>query len=217
MKEVEKKIADGRVLSLIHRYLKQDVLEATPSYAADERKGTPQGAVISPLLANIYLYPVGMAMGEEGYEMVRYADDCVVLCGTQEEAERALARLRELMTARELTLHPRENKACRCSPVPGGFDFSGITSSRETLSAQEGETSSKTKSASDATSQRIRVEGDHLKTQRGAPWVVGYFKHSRHGVFKPLDGWIRRRVRSILRTPSRTTRYRTWKRLSALA
>jgi RNA-directed DNA polymerase len=201
MKEVEKKIADGRVLSLIHRYLKQDVLEAMPSYAADEREGTPQGAVISPLLANIYLHPIDIAMGEEGYAMVRYADDCVVLCGTQEEAERALARLRELMTARELTLHPEKTKLVDATQ-PGGFDFLGYH-------FEQGKRSPRKKSVDklkDKIRDRTRRANGHALREiisklnevlRG--WFE-YFKHSRHGVFKPLDGWIRRRVRSILRT-----------------
>lgn len=201
MKEVEKKIADGRVLSLIQRYLKQDVLEATPSYAADERKGTPQGAVISPLLANIYLHPVDIAMREEGYEMVRYADDCVVLCGTQEQAERALARLRELMMARQLTLHPEKTKLVDATQ-PGGFDFLGYH-------FEQGKRSPRKKSVDklkDKIRERTRRANGYALREiisklnavlRG--WFE-YFKHSRHGVFKPLDGWIRRRVRSILRT-----------------
>lgn len=201
MKEVEKKIADGRVLNLIQRYLKQDVLETTPSYAADERTGTPQGAVISPLLANIYLHPIDIVMCEEGYEMVRYADDCVVLCGTQQEAERALARLGELMAARELTLHPEKTKLVEAT-VPGGFDFLGYH-------FEQGKRSPRKKSLQkfkDQIRKLTRRANGHALSQiiselnaviRG--WFE-YFKHSRHGVFKPLDGWTRRRVRSILRT-----------------
>ena len=68
LKEVEKKIADGRVLSLIERYLNQEVLGETPSYATDAAEGTPQGAVISPLLANIYLHPIDEVMAAVGYE-----------------------------------------------------------------------------------------------------------------------------------------------------
>jgi RNA-directed DNA polymerase len=200
MREIEKKIADGRVLNLIQQYLKQDVLEATPSYAAGERKGTPQGAVISPLLANIYLHPIDTVMGEEGYEMVRYADDCVVLCSTQEEAERALARIGELMRGRELTLHPEKTKLVD-STQPGGFDFLGYH-------FEQGKRSPRPKSIrkfKDRIRELTRRANGHALRQiiselnaviRG--WFA-YFKHSRHGVFKPLDGWIRRRVRSILR------------------
>jgi RNA-directed DNA polymerase len=200
MKEIGKKIADGRVLSLLERYLKQDVLKATPSYVVDESKGTPQGAVISPLLANIYLHPVDLAMGEEGYAMVRYADDCVVLCHTQEEAERALVRLRELMATRELTLHPEKTKLVDATQ-PGGFDFLGYH-------FEQGKRSPRKKSVDklkDKIRERTRRANGHALSKiiselnailRG--WFE-YFKHSRHGVFKPLDGWIRRRIRSILR------------------
>jgi len=200
MREIEKKIADGRVLNLIERYLKQDVLEATPSYAADERTGTPQGAVISPLLANIYLHPIDVVMAEEGYEMVRYADDCVVLCRTQDEAERALMRLGELMRTRELTLHPEKTKLVDAT-LPGGFDFLGYH-------FELGKRSPRKKSLQkfkDQIRERTRRANGHALRQiiselnaviRG--WFE-YFKHSRHGVFKPLDGWIRRRLRSILR------------------
>src|SRR5712691_5586582 len=75
MQEIEAEIADRRVLKLIEAYLKQGVLEGTKSYAALE-EGTPQGGVISPLLANIYLHPVDEAMEAKGYGLVRYADDC---------------------------------------------------------------------------------------------------------------------------------------------
>lgn len=201
MKEIEKKIADGRVLSLIERYLKQDVLEATPSYAADENKGTPQGAVISPLLANIYLHPIDIVMGREGYEMVRYADDCVVMCATQEQAESALKRLRELMEARGLTLHPEKTKVVDAT-APGGFDFLGY---HFELGKRTPRKKSVQKLKDKVRELTRRANGHALRTiitklnevLRG--WFA-YFKHSRHGVFKPLDGWIRRRVRSILRT-----------------
>ena len=56
--------------------------------------GTPQGAVISPLLANIYLHPLDRLMAESGYRMVRYADDFVILCQTHEDAERVLELVR---------------------------------------------------------------------------------------------------------------------------
>jgi RNA-directed DNA polymerase len=123
MREVETEIADQRVLKLIEAYLKQGVLEGTKSYAALE-EGTPQGSVISPLLANIYLHPIDVAMEAEGYGLIRYADDCVVMCCTQAEAERALVRIRELMETRGLTLHPEKTRLVDAT-APGGFDFLG--------------------------------------------------------------------------------------------
>lgn len=201
LNEIRTKIADPRVLELIERFLKQDVLLATPSYVTEERKGTPQGSVISPLLANIYLHPIDTAMEAEGYAMVRYADDCVVLCHTQEEAERALARLRELMLARELTLQPEKTKLVDATQ-PGGFDFLGYH-------FEQGKHTPRTKSLrkfKDQIRERTRRANGHslstIITELNAiirGWFE-YFKHCSHKVFQRLDGWIRRRIRSILRT-----------------
>ena len=122
MAEVAKQIADGGVLSLIDAYLHQGVLEGMTLWAPG--LGTPQGAVISPMLANIYLHPVDVALREAGYEMVRYADDMVILCQTREEAEAALARLGELLLARELVLHPTKTRIAHLNERPG-FQFLG--------------------------------------------------------------------------------------------
>jgi RNA-directed DNA polymerase len=201
MTEIEKKIADGRVLELIEKYLKQKVLEGTPSYETVEGQGTPQGAVISPLLANIYLHPIDTVMEGEGYEMVRYADDCVVLCKTQEEAERAMNQLRELMEVSGLKLHAEKTKLVDAT-APGGFDFLGYH-------FEQGKRSPRKKSMQklkDNIRARTRRANGHAVSKiieminavlRG--WFE-YFKHSRHRVFTTLDAWIRRRLRSILRT-----------------
>lgn len=98
MEEIRMRIADGRVLALLEGYLKQGVLEELKLWTPE--KGTPQGAVISPLLSNVYLHPVDVEMAQEGFEMVRYADDFVVLCRSREEAERALERVRTLVEER---------------------------------------------------------------------------------------------------------------------
>jgi len=199
MGEVQKKIADGRVLDLIERYLKQEVLEATPSWETVD-VGTPQGAVISPLLANIYLHPVDETMMAEGYEMVRYADDCVVMCHTQEEAERALARLRELMRSRELTLHHEKTKIVDTS-VAGGFDFLGY---HFELGKRIPRKKSMQKFKDKIRSETRRANGHSMsfiitalnRVLRG--WFE-YFKHCHHRVFTTIDGWTRSRLRNILR------------------
>jgi len=96
MELVRERIADGRVLGLIEGFLKQGVIEGTDWQKAKE-EGTPQEGVISPLLANIYLDPLDWLMAGSGFEMVRYADDMVVMCRSQEEAAAALAKLKEWM------------------------------------------------------------------------------------------------------------------------
>ena len=72
-------MADGRVLALLEAFLTQGVMDGLEQWTPEA--GTPQGAVISPLLANIYLRPAGSrSWPTAGYEMVRYADDFVILC-----------------------------------------------------------------------------------------------------------------------------------------
>jgi RNA-directed DNA polymerase len=86
--------------------------------------GTPQGAVISPLLANIYLNPLDHLMAQQGWEMVRYADDFIILCDSAEQAQAALAQVRQWMEQAGLTLHPTKTRIVNASE-PGGFDFLG--------------------------------------------------------------------------------------------
>jgi RNA-directed DNA polymerase len=198
MAEVEREVADGHVLSLVRAYLKAGIMEGTQSWTPD--KGTPQGAVISPLLANIYLHPVDVAMTEAGYEMVRYADDVVVLCRTEAEANAALERLRELMTARGLSLHPEKTRVVDATQ-PGGFDFLGYHFERgyrwprkKSLGKLKDAIRAKTKRANGHSLAAI-IDAVN-RTLRG--WFE-YFKHSHHTTFEPLDGWVRMRLRSILR------------------
>jgi RNA-directed DNA polymerase len=85
---VEQHVSDGRVLELLQRFLEQGVMESGQGWSPTET-GTPQGAIISPLLANIYLNPLDHQMAGQGREMVRYADGFVILCASREDAEAA--------------------------------------------------------------------------------------------------------------------------------
>ena len=123
---VREHIADGRVLGLIEGFLKQGVMEGTElAKVEDLPQGTPQGGVISPLLANIYLDPLDWLMAGHGFEMVRYADDMVVLCRSQEEAVAALEKLREWMAGAGLTLHPDKTRTVDMNLADSHFDFLG--------------------------------------------------------------------------------------------
>jgi RNA-directed DNA polymerase len=108
MTKVSEKIVDGKVLKLIEGFLKAGVMEEGIVYHSD--KGTPQGGVISPLLANIYLNELDWLMKNQGMEMIRYADDMVVLCREAEEAQRALELISEWMGKAGLELHPTKTK-----------------------------------------------------------------------------------------------------------
>ena len=82
-------------------------MDAAAGLAASPRSGaSPRRAVISPLLANIYLDPLDKLMTGHGYHMVRYADDFVILCRSREEADAALAEVRAWVNEVGLTLHP---------------------------------------------------------------------------------------------------------------
>lgn len=198
LRQVEEKVADGRVLALLQGYLEQDVMESAKSWTPE--RGTPQGAVISPLLANLYLDPLDHHMAQLGYEMVRYADDFIVLCRSQLEAQRALAVLAEWTTAAGLQLHPDKTRIVDASQK-GGFDFLGYHfergsrwPSKKSFNKLQDKIRSKTRRTSGHSLQRILSELKPI--QKG--WLE-YFKHSAKSAFGNLDKWIRMRLRSILR------------------
>lgn len=122
MERVREQITDGRVLELVSMYLKQGVLSEMGE--REPERGTPQGAVISPLLANIYLNPLDQLMAKKGWEMVRYADDCVILCRNQAHAEGALRQVQQWTQEAGLVLHPDKTQMVHVSEG-GGFDFLG--------------------------------------------------------------------------------------------
>lgn len=198
MERIREKIADGRVLELIELFLKQKVME-TMSSGTPER-GTPQGAVLSPLPANIYLDPLDHLMKEKGFEMVRYADDFVILCRSEEEAQRGLEVVQGWTTANGLTLHPEKTHIVDATER-GGFDFLGYHFERgyrwprkKSLKKLKDTMRAKTKRTNGHSLEAIIL--DVNRTLRG--WFE-YFKHSHPATFPTLDSWIRMRLRSILR------------------
>ena len=118
---VAEEIADGRVLRLIRGFLESGVMEEMK--VKKTVTGTPQGGVISPLLANIYLHPFDEKMTQEGYKVVRYADDVIILCRKKEEAERVLTRAKEIL-GKELGLKVNEEKT-GIRHKRKGFEFLG--------------------------------------------------------------------------------------------
>ncbi|MGA2734785.1 MAG: group II intron reverse transcriptase/maturase [Syntrophobacteraceae bacterium] len=196
-------IADGRVLELIGSFLKQDILEDMALWTPE--KGSPQGAVVSPLLANLYLHPVDVAMADAGFEMIRYADDLVILCRSEAEARSALDLLGRLTTERELTLHPDKTRLVNVGFPEEGFDFLGYHFERGTRWPR---TKSMRKLKDTIRSKTKRNNGRSLAaiiedvngTLRG--WFE-YFKNSYKPTFHIVDKWVRRRLRSILRKRKR--------------
>ena len=101
-------ISDGPVLSLLDGFLQQDIMKDMARWRPTT--GTPQGAVISPLLANLYLHPLYLLMEESVLRIVRYADDFVILCRTETEAVAALRQVQAWVAANGLTLHPDKTR-----------------------------------------------------------------------------------------------------------
>ena len=195
---VEEKVSDGAVIALIKTYLKQDVMEAMKRWVPET--GTPQGAIISPLLSNIYLDPLDHEMEGRGIEMVRYADDFVILCRSQAEAETALGQVQQWTERKGLQLHPAKTRVVDATQK-GGFDFLGYHFERymkwprkKSLTKFKDTIRSKTKRTNGHSLQAIII--DINGTIRG--WFE-YFKHSHRTTFYSMDGWMRMRVRSILR------------------
>jgi len=194
---VANKVSDRRVLALVEAFLGQQVLEGGQQWTPEQ--GTPQGAGISPPLSNIYLDPLDHLMARSGFEMVRYADDFVVLCRTPEEAAAALDAVKDWTASAGLTLHPVKTRLVDAET--DGFEFLGyrfeagqrwpraksLAKFKDTIRAKTKRTAGR--------SLAMVIDG-LTPTLRG--WF-GYFQHSRERTFGTLDGWIRRRLRSLLR------------------
>ena len=196
---VAERLADGALLKLIEKFLKQGVMETGKGWSPTET-GTPQGAVLSPLLANVYLNPLDHLMAQQGWEMVRYADDFVILCESQQAAEQALEQVRQWVQQAGLVLHPTKTRLVDASQR-GGFDFLGYHFERghrwprqKSLKKFKDTLRQKTRRTRSDAMQEIVKEVN--QTVRG--WM-GYFKHSVANIFPPLDQWLRGRLRTIHR------------------
>ena len=197
MTRVQQRIADGSVLRLVESFLKAGILDGMTEWTPES--GAPQGAVLSPLLSNIYLNPLDHAMRAAGFEMVRYADDFVILCRTADEAARALEFVRQWVADNGLTLHPTKTKIVDVRS--DGFEFLGYRFVKHRRFPRR-KSLAKFKDAIRAKTRR--TSGDSLsfivtnvnRTLRG--WFA-YFQHSWKTTFPDVDGWVRMRLRSILR------------------
>jgi len=204
MELVEAHIADGRVLKLIEAFLKAGIMEGMSTWEPEE--GTPQGGVVSPLLANIYLNPLDWLMAGAGMEMVRYADDMVVLCRHPQEAEQALGIVRSWMEAAGLTLHPEKTRVVAMNEAGHHFDFLGY---RFWL----GKRGNIRRFVRPKSKKKLRESLKPLTRRnngRCLPDIIakinpilhgwfGYFQHASADALHEMDGWIRGRLRSILR------------------
>jgi RNA-directed DNA polymerase len=202
MERVREKISDSRLLNLVEAFLKNGIMEGPEHWEPEE--GTPQGGVVSPLLSNIYLNPLDHLMEKTGHEMVRYADDFVILCRTRQEAMEALEEVSGWVEANRLTLHPEKTRVVELSPKVG-FDFLGYHfrshnkwPRKKSVMKLKESVRRKTKRTSGRCMRAIST--DLNRTLRG--WFE-YFKDGNKTTMRELDGWIRGRLRAILRKRSK--------------
>jgi RNA-directed DNA polymerase len=200
MTRVKERIADSRVLSLVEAFLTAGILDGLTTWTPEA--GAPQGAVLSPLLSNIYLNPLDHHVAQAGMQMVRYADDFVILCRTPEEAQQALELVRQWTAENGLVLHPSKTKIVDARK--DGFDFLGYRFVKHRRFPRR-KSLDKFKDAIRAQTKRTSGDSMHFivtrlnSTLRG--WFA-YFQHSDRYPFPILDRWIRVRLRSILRKRS---------------
>jgi RNA-directed DNA polymerase len=200
---VEGSISDSRVLALIDGFLRQEIMTDVARW--QPTTGTPQGAVLSPLLANLYLHPLDLLMEQSGHRMVRYADDFVILCASEAEATAALRQVTAWVNANGLTLHPDKTRIGDSLQPGQGFDFLGYRFEAgcryvrdKSLRTFKDKVRAKTgRSRGDSLG---RIVEDLNPLLRG--WFE-YFKHARPRLYRRLDQLIRRRLRAVLRKQDR--------------
>lgn len=196
---VGERISDTRVLDLVAKFVQQDVMQGLERWRP--MSGTPQGGVISPLLANLYLHPLDELLRARGYRMVRYADDFVVLCETAEQAQAALREVQAWVAANGLTLNADKTHVGDCRCEGQGFEFLGYR-------FEAGRREIRRKSLH-RLRERIRVHTRRTNGHSLREIIAGlnqvlrgwfeYFKHgTRASAYQSIDGFVRRRLRALL-------------------
>jgi RNA-directed DNA polymerase len=203
---VQQKISDRRVLGLIEMFLNQGIMEEMREWIPEA--GVPQGAVLSPVLSNAYLNPLDHRMADLGFQMVRYADDFVILCRTPEDAEAALAEVRRWVEDNGLTLHPEKTHIVDSREK--SFSFLGY-SFRGRLRFPRAK--SHRKFVARIHELTPRKSGDSLEVilqrlNRSTQGWFNYFRHCHWNIFKDYDGMVRRRLRRMLLKRNRRNRKR---------
>ncbi len=196
---IKERVSDGRLVHLIGLFLNQEIMEDMKHW--NPVKGTPQGAVLSPLLANVYLHQLDLTLHRYGRKIIRYADDFVVLCRGKEEAEEALAETQRWIDQNGLQLSQEKTHIGNCLEAGQGFEVLGY---RFEGGCRYVRSKSLKKFKDNIRSKTRRTRGDSIENIISDlnPTIKGwfeYFKHAHHYTFSSLDGFMRRRLRAVLR------------------
>lgn len=199
---LKRRISDRRVIKLCRQWLQAGVIENGKYYPTE--KGSPQGGVISPLLANIYLHVLD-SYWENHKELgviVRYADDAVIVCRTRKDAELAFEHLKRMMTKLKLTLNPQKTKVVDMNKE--SFDFLGFRYQKfgKTKCGRKLPYMMPSKKAMKKVKDAIRIitcrksayEGLEQKVEKLNPLIRGWRNYFQHGNstkrFKQLDEYV---------------------------
>lgn len=208
LEAVKRRVTDRRILGLLESFLKAGVME--DEQLTEPEAGSPQGGVISPLLANIYLNDLDHLMDKAGRQMIRYADDFVVLCRSEAEAQAALEEIQEWAAQAGLTLHPTKTRLANLGLAGEYLDFLGYRFKRNRLRKSGKEVilrlvrpKSLVKVKQTIRERTRRTSGESLSViiRRLNEVLSGwsqYFSSAHGSIHKQLDQMSRRRLRAIL-------------------
>lgn len=197
MDAVRAEVADGNILNLVERFLTAGVMEEAVFH--DTTIGTPQGGVISPLLANIVLNRLDWKLDAAGYRFARYADDFVVLCQTRAQAQEALTLVRQVLE-NELGLALSAEKT-KITTYGTGYGFLGfLLSSRSRRPRDKSVLKFKAK-VKELTVRHCNMDVEVItKLNRVIRGTANYFAtefSTSRWLFQKLDSWVRMRLRSM--------------------
>jgi group II intron reverse transcriptase/maturase len=196
MTALRAEVADGNILDLVEKFLKAGVME--DGVFQPTRKGTPQGGVISPLLANIALNSLDWSLDQAGYRFVRYADDFVVLCRTEAQATEARTAVQQHLTSLGLTLSPQKT---RLTKFREGFTFLGFAISSWSVTMRPKAVERFKTKVRELTlrhrnlDQRVITKLNQVIRGTAHYFATGF--SSCGDLFRGLDRWIRMRLRCM--------------------
>jgi len=192
---VREKVADGRILNLVGSFLKSGVMEE--GNFVESTEGTPQGGVISPLLANIYLNHFDRRMGEEGYLLIRYADDFLIFCKTEQEAVKALQIAKQVLKEElRLALNPEKTRIIMARKK--GVEFLGFRFNGRWCRPND-EAIEKLRDAIRHRTRRQQPKNVCMVIRSINPLILGWGRYFGIGtvnkLYDTLDSWLRARIR----------------------
>lgn len=197
MAAVAAEVADGNILTLLERFLAAGVME--DGVFKPTTIGTPQGGVVSPLLANIVLDRLDWQLHGAGYRFVRYADDFVVLCQSRPQAQEALELVRRVLEG-ELGLHLSPEKT-QITTYGKGYDFLGFHLSVHSRRMRDKSVQKFKNKIRELTPRHHNLDGSVIvKLNRVIRGTANYFAtgfSTCRWNFQKLDSWIRMRLRSM--------------------